>query len=259
MESKSYQLLKTGAPENRVAKDQLHQVATPEDRTVPSHGKCMSTSLNRRVKLTFVRDPDTVATFLDEANICWGPAVPSFSKDYPTSTDVIMRRLPRYQPLMLPVVMSPNQDGRLLMAHPRDRLQSEIEDLKAQHQSGGQGVSQRQSKWFWVFLSLRKLILVAAFALIMFVAFVAVTIALASYIAPSLLQLNDMMGVQNSEVKVHEIAARGPNSVWDPHGRPASPLASASGATFSLTLKVVSAWVEVTQDIAGIFLFGRLQ
>ncbi|KAF5577693.1 hypothetical protein FPANT_10296 [Fusarium pseudoanthophilum] len=111
------------------------------------------------------------------------------------------------------------------MAHPQDRLQSEIEDLKAQHQSGGQGVSQRQSKWFWVFLFLCKLILVAAFALIMVVAFVAVTIAFASYIAPSLLQLNDIMGVQNSEV-----AVRGPNSVWDPHGGPASPLANASGA-----------------------------
>lgn len=105
---------------------------------------------------------------------------------------------------------------------------------------------------------MRKLILVVAFALIMFVAFVAITIAFASYIAPSLLELNDMMGVQNSEVKVHGIAVRGPNSVWDPHGGSASPLASASGATLSLVLKSVSALVELAEDIEGIFLFGRL-
>lgn len=105
---------------------------------------------------------------------------------------------------------------------------------------------------------MRKLILVVTFALIMFVAFVAITISFASYIAPSLLELNDMMGVQNSEVKVHDIAVRGPNSLWDPQGGPASPLASTSGATLFLVLKVASAWVEFAQDIAGIFLFGRL-
>ncbi|PNP81466.1 hypothetical protein FNYG_05141 [Fusarium nygamai] len=247
MESKSHHLLKTDAtrpqtPENRVANDQLNQVTTSVGRTVPSHGKT----------------PDTVATFLDEANICWNPAVPSFSRNYPSSTDVTMR-LPRYQPLMPPVVMSPTQDGRLLMAHSQDRLQSEIEDLKAQYQSGDQHVSQKQSKSFWGFLFLRKFILVVAFAFIMLVAFVAITFVFVTYIAPPLLELNDMMGVQTSEVKIHDVAVRGPNSVWDPHGGPASPLASASGATLSLVLKVVSVLVEYAEDIAGIFLFGRLQ
>ncbi|KAF5687918.1 hypothetical protein FDENT_5208 [Fusarium denticulatum] len=227
-------------PGNRVANDQLDQVTTPVGRTVPSH------------------EPDTVATFLDEPNICWSPAVPSFSRNYPTSTDMRMR-LPRYHPLMPPVVMSSTQDGRLLMAHPQDRLQSEIEDLKAQYQSGDQRVSQKQSKLFWGFLFLRKLILVVAFAFIMFVASIPITVVFAPYISPSLLELNDMMGVQTSEVEIHDVAVRGPNSVWDPRGRPASPLVSASGATLSLVLKVVSAWVEYAGGIAWIFLFSRLQ
>ncbi|KAF5697406.1 hypothetical protein FMUND_15427 [Fusarium mundagurra] len=232
MESKSHHLLKTDAtrpqtPENRVANDQLNQVTTPVGRTVPSHGKCISTSLNRELKLTFDRTPDTVVAFLDEANICWSPAVLSFSRNYPTFTD--------------------------------DRLQSEIEDLKAQYQSGDQHVSQNHSKSFWDFLSLRNFILVVAFAFLMLVAFVTITTVFVTYIAPPLLELNDMMGVQTSEVKIHDVAVRGPNSVWDPHGGPASPLASASGAILSLVLKVVSAWVEYAEDIAWIFLFSRLQ
>ncbi|KAF5566060.1 hypothetical protein FPHYL_3973 [Fusarium phyllophilum] len=135
--------------------------------------------------------------------------------------------------------MSPTREGRPLMAHPQDRLQSEIEALKAQYQSGDQHVSQNHSKSFWDFLSLRNFILVVAFTSIMLVAFVAITIIFATYIAPPLLELNDMMGVQTSEVKIHDVALRGPNSAWDPQGRRASPFASASRATLSLVLKVV--------------------
>ncbi|KAF5578512.1 hypothetical protein FPCIR_11553 [Fusarium pseudocircinatum] len=110
-------------PENRVTEDELEQVATPVGYTAPSHA-------------------------LREGEMIWRtPDGPSLSENYPTSTDVRMR-LPRYQPLMPPVVMSPTQDGRLLMAHPQDRLQSEIEDLKAQYQLGDQRVSQKQSKLF---------------------------------------------------------------------------------------------------------------
>ncbi|KAF5977915.1 hypothetical protein FCOIX_6247 [Fusarium coicis] len=113
MESKGHHLLKTDAtrpqtPENRVANNQLDQV-TPVGRTVPSHGECILT-LQPRTLTHIGRTPDTVARFLDEANIFWSPAVPSSSRNYFTSTDVRMR-LPRYQPPMPPVVMSPGREA----------------------------------------------------------------------------------------------------------------------------------------------------
>ncbi|KAF5657391.1 hypothetical protein FCIRC_13269 [Fusarium circinatum] len=67
--------------------------------------------------------PNTVATFLNEANIRWSPAVLSFGSNYPSSTDVVMR-LPPGQQILPSINMPSARDGSLLMAHPRDRLLS---------------------------------------------------------------------------------------------------------------------------------------
>ncbi|KAF5657392.1 hypothetical protein FCIRC_13270 [Fusarium circinatum] len=94
--------------------------------------------------------------------------------------------------------------------------------------------------------------LAEAFASIVFVVSVATTIILIAYAAPLLLELIEMVGNKTSgtEVMIQDVALRGSNSLWDPYGQPASPLASASGATLSLVLKVVSAMVEYAEDIA---------
>ncbi|KAF5547745.1 hypothetical protein FMEXI_5071 [Fusarium mexicanum] len=137
---------------------------------------------------------------LNQATTPIGRTIPSHG-NYPSSTDVVMR-LPPGQQILPSINMPSARDGTLLMAHPQDRLLSEIEDLKAQNQPDDQRVSQNQSKLFWGFIILRNIMLALAFASIVFVVFVATTIVLIAYAAPLLLELTEMVDNKTSGTEV---------------------------------------------------------